>query len=207
MVEPIIIDPPVQKNIKVKKKRTPARRLEVDVPSVDIWEILKEKNADVSCAQLLAMNKIVAKDLIDGIRGMHGRKQNVRQVNMARPAPDVLTLDSFDYSDDEMEDGAFEEDDDDGDDEDDAQVSYCSFGDEVSSCIANTGSNIEESEFDGDSGDDADTEFDYSYDYREMSKSEPLTVKVIIHDKELTAIVDTGAAISVMSEALVKKWY
>ncbi|KAG0809744.1 hypothetical protein G6F16_013646 [Rhizopus arrhizus] len=38
-----------------------------------------------------------------------------------------------------------------------------------------------------------------------MSKSEPLTVKVIIHDKELSAIVDTGAAISVMSEALVKK--
>ncbi|KAG1486610.1 hypothetical protein G6F53_013929 [Rhizopus delemar] len=79
---------------------------------------------------------------------MHGRKPNVRQVNMARPAPDVLTLDSFDYSDDEMEDGTFEEDDDDGDDEDDAQVSDCSFGDEVSSCIANTGSNVEESEFD-----------------------------------------------------------
>ncbi|KAG1270173.1 hypothetical protein G6F65_013316 [Rhizopus arrhizus] len=205
MVEPIIIDPPVQKNIKVKKKRAPARRLEVDVPSVDIWEILKEKNADVSCAQLLAMNKIVAKDLIDGIRGMHGRKPNVRQVNMARPAPDVLTLDSYDYSDDEMEDGAFNEEEDGDDDDDDAQVSYCSFGDEVSSCIANTGSNVEESEFDGDSGDDADTEFDYSYDYREMSKSEPLTVKVIIHDKELSAIVDTGAAISVMSEALVKK--
>ncbi|KAG1266956.1 hypothetical protein G6F66_014082 [Rhizopus arrhizus] len=121
MVEPIIVDPPVQKNIKVKKKRAPARRLEVDVPSVDIWEILKGKNADVSCAQLLAMNKVVAKDLIDGIRGMHGRKPNVRQVNMARPAPDVLTLDSYDYSDDEMEDGAFEEDED-GDDEGDAQV-------------------------------------------------------------------------------------
>ncbi|KAG1136554.1 hypothetical protein G6F36_016155 [Rhizopus arrhizus] len=60
---------------------------------------------------------------------------------------------------------------------DDAQASYCSFGDEASSCIANTGSSVEESEFDGDSGDDADTEFEYSYDYREMSKSEPLTVK------------------------------
>lgn len=198
-IEPMPMDTNKTTTVKkVRKPRQPPRRLQVDVPKANIWDILKQVDSGISVAQFIATNKQAAKELTDGIRSLHGRKpkatNDIRQVNMAMPAGDVLTLDDLDYSDEEID---FEDESDGGyfDGED--------LDDDNSSRVADTGSDFDnENDYDGDG---SDTEYDYPYDYRVMSKSEPLVTDVSIHGKTIPAIIDTGASISVISEGLAQK--
>lgn len=172
-----------------KKARKPPRKMEVDVEKPNIWTLMENTNSGISIAQLVSMNKEVAGDLQAGIRYLHGRKRKPKQdtkgkakatnvVNIV-PARQVCRVELD--SDGDSDGGSYL-------DSDDGMSEF-------------------ESEIDGSlSGYESDdTYFDYAYDPKKLKTSSPFVITCEIGSYPVNAIIDTGAATSVISSSLANK--
>lgn len=174
----------VMKDVK-KKKRSPARRLEVPVDKCSIWDALSDTKVNMSFKEWLTVDKQAAKDLCDGIRFIHGRKPRTtvsKQVN----AVNLVELD-----DEEDEEGSVVEEVLDGYDDDSCSESY-----------------LFDSEFedDDDNGYHSDTSFtQYPYNPESVRAARPFAVQVLINGELVEAIADTGASVSVISKPLAQR--
>jgi predicted aspartyl protease len=191
-----------------RKKRAPPRKLEVDVGETDVWSVLKSTNSGLSLAQLIASDKKVASDIQAGIRYMHGRKRkSVKAVDKGK-RPQVYQA-TVKYVGDTEGVGDSE---DDGDSEGDSDVDG-EDGDEGDSYLYPSGYSSSdefsevESEVEGSlSGyESEDTHYDYAYNVDRLKEASPFMVNVSIGNVEVEAVVDTGAATSVISKKLAKK--
>ncbi|KAI8874703.1 hypothetical protein K501DRAFT_145211, partial [Backusella circina FSU 941] len=61
----------------------------------------------------------------------------------------------------------------------------------------------EESEYESDN--DTDTVIDYPFDIREMMKAKPVRINISIGNELVEAVVDSGAAVSVISRKLADR--
>lgn len=180
---------------EVKKKRQPARRLEVAVNKTSIWDALGDTQVNMSFKEWLSIDKQAAKDLCDGIRFLHGRKPRAavsKQVN----AVNLAELDDVDGDDEESGEEEEEEKEEWGgldDDDDEGSVSESYLFD----------SEFEDDDLEGYYSDTSVTQ--YPYNPASMGAARPFAVQVNINGEVVEAIADTGASVSVISKPLGKR--
>ncbi|CAO3653404.1 unnamed protein product [Cunninghamella echinulata] len=167
-------------NKNSRRKRGPARKLTVDVDDIDIWLILKQHKSDVRVAQLLKSNKKLAKDVVDGIRFMHGRKNK----------NDVPTVQVNHVGYPQEEEGGASED-------ESFYLSDAEFS-EVESEVNSTLESFNDTE-------DENYKNEIPYDTKELQNSKLFVVPVELKGVIINGVIDTGAAISVISSSLVGK--
>lgn len=188
----MVIDKPA------RKKRAPPRKLEVNMGELDIWSVLKATDSGTSLAQLIATNKKVAGDIQAGIRFMHGRKRKSLKAVDGGKRPQVYraTVKCVEDSETGDSEGDVDDDSDDGD-------SYL-YPSGYSSC--DEFSEVE-SEVEGSlSGyESEDTHYEYAYNVNRLKEASPFMVNVKVGKVEVEAVVDTGAATSVISKGLARK--
>lgn len=182
---PVVPNQDVEMKDMQKKKRSPARRLEVSVNKNNIWDALGDAKVNMSFKEWLAVDKKAAKDLCDGIRFLHGRKP---RTNISKPVNAVHLVELEDEDDDDEESDDDQEED---DDDESASESY-----------------LFDSEFedDDDNGYQSDTSItQYPYNPESMGAARPFAVEVRINGVKVEAIADTGASVSVISKPLAKR--
>ncbi|KAI8367487.1 uncharacterized protein BYT42DRAFT_549530 [Radiomyces spectabilis] len=156
-----------------KKKRAPPRRLPVEIQETKIWDLMTKTDARMSLAERIALDKQAARDIQDGIRFLHGRKPRARQSESGSSARPVAV--NAAVKAEEEENSTTEESDD---------------------------SFLFTTETDYETDEEGVSEFEYPYDFSRMDRSTPLLMPVKIKNREVIAVVDTGASVSVISKPL-----
>ncbi|KAG0736925.1 hypothetical protein G6F57_012407 [Rhizopus arrhizus] len=195
--------PNTQKN-KKPRKRNPKAKIYVDVPERSTWDIMKDSTVTLTVAEYLKMNKIAAREVKNGLTTMHGRKPRMKptnkDVNMADPVV-INTLRSVGLLNEEeyqrQKRGKS------------VKINSTNISDEEqsewSSEEEQSWSNESEAFSTDNETDDDDSLIDYPYDVSKMKKAQPSRVYITINNQLVEAILDTGAAVSVISKSLVDK--
>ncbi|KAG1302226.1 hypothetical protein G6F64_011112 [Rhizopus arrhizus] len=216
IILPQISQAPVvpQKSAKKKPRKKPRTRLPVDVPENPTWDVLKSTPVTMNMAEYLAMNKKVAKDVKDGITFLHGRKPSKKAQGQAKAKvgePMIInTLRVEELLDEEEYERRKHNKNGDRIDESDTEDSSEASDSEEESDSSEESSEFESSdESDGsyfdDSEDDEDTVIDYPFNIEAMKRAKPTRVYITINGKLTEAILDSGAAVSVLSHHLAEK--
>ena len=190
----------VIQDVKKKRSRRSARRLEVDTNKIDIWDALGDTQVNMSFKDWIAIDKQAAKDLCDGIRFIHGRK--------SRTTTTATTMSNLPVATQVNAVNLVEPDeDDDGDDEQEEHEEDEEW-DELHDGESDSESYLFDSEFEDedDNGYHSDTSItQYPYSPESMGAARPFAVQVDINGHVVEAIADTGASVSVISKPLAKR--
>lgn len=135
----------------------------------------------MSVAQYLANDKKAATDLKLGLQHLHGRK--VKKTGTRDPVV-INTLRAAKMIDEDESSGS----------------EFGTYDDSESEY--NTNSSVDDDEYEND---DDDTTIDYPCDIKQMSQSRPSRIMITINDKLCEAVLDTGAALSVINKRLADK--
>ncbi|KAL7318700.1 hypothetical protein PS15m_012281 [Mucor circinelloides] len=186
-------------------KRRKNRKLPVTVTKLNIWEVLKNTNANLTISDWLSVDKAATKDLLDGIKTLRSRKQTRTelaggQINIApmeiQDDTRNMLINRVDTGTTASSDLLF------GDSSDEE---YTTEEDEESDTT--TSSAITPFEEIGkyeelDPAYESKTYASYPYSINRILNSSPLKTMVSINGQMVEAIVDCGAATSVISASL-----
>lgn len=170
------------------KKRTRAkpRKLAVQTNRVNVWDVLSRTNAGASVADLLAVDRTVCKDLVDGVRFLRQGKRTVAvdsadsHRNGSSSVP--MVVDTVQLNDDDW--SAVDTDGDEGatwSEESSVDFSVSDVGSEVSSV------------------------YRYPYSLDNMKGSLPFKGLMSINGHTVECVFDSGASVSVISGGLASK--
>ncbi|KAL0086828.1 hypothetical protein F4703DRAFT_1978290, partial [Phycomyces blakesleeanus] len=158
-----------------KKTCRPPRYLPVQLRKKTIWDRLQTLDSGLSMADWLAMDKLAAQDIKDGLRFIFGRKKKVPvNINLVRVEEETSKSDSESFK-----------------------------GTESSYFKSDEGERGSDTESEGYGSDD--TVYDNKYDYKKISTSQPLQAPILINGHLILAIFDSGASVSVISKTLADK--
>ncbi|KAG0974528.1 hypothetical protein G6F29_012152 [Rhizopus arrhizus] len=205
-VPPMMTLPSLINPVRARKpvRRRPVRRLPISIRRHDVWRKLDEVNAGLSMTEWLMLDSQASSDLMDGVRTMRSRKKKVtpgpdgRQTVTVKPSkPKANTMAP-------MVVGAVDLWDDGRSDWEDHTDDSSEFTE-----VSSEGSKSDEQEAEGtnDSIDleQAGSHTGYPYDLHELRRSAPLKGPVSVNGIVFECTFDSGAAVSVMSEALAHK--
>lgn len=195
---------PPTTNIKKVTRRKPVRRLPISVRRHDVWSKLDKVDAGLSLTEWLMLDPRASLDLMDGVRTMRSKRKKYsdggegRQVVSVNPNPRTRSKDN------PMVIGSIEQWDDGSSDwEDSVSMDTSEFTEETSESVQ---------EDDGMIGTSVPYDFhdngsqeEYPYSLSALRKSAPLKGPVSVNGIVFECTFDSGAAVSVMSEALAVK--
>jgi hypothetical protein len=201
-----------KEQIKKLKRKNPTK-LAVEVDCEGTWEKLKKTPVTISMAEYLATNKKAAQEVKKGIMHLYRRKTerngqygNPMVINTLRAEG---LLDEREYRRNQsinnvsVSSGDSSNDDDydlneDGSDLDDGESDSSEF-DGYSS------ESSYENDYDEEQEDEQDSVIGYPYNPEAMKRAQPSKIMVAIGNELVTAILDSGAAVSVISKKLADK--
>ncbi|EIE82990.1 hypothetical protein RO3G_07695 [Rhizopus delemar RA 99-880] len=191
---------PTVKRVVKKRTRGKARRLPVKIKKKgNVWEVLDGTNAGLSVAGLIAMDRGIQRDVIDGIRFLREKQASLRsnekvatkgrriEENSSAVPMVINVVDQDGYGSDS---------------------SIVSGDDLVSNDDSDWQSTFSLSDGSNDSvnfsedWDDGVSVYHYPYSLNQMKQGSPLKGVVNINGKSVVAIFDTGASVSVIGKAL-----
>lgn len=205
VVPPMMTLPSLINPVRARKpvRRRPVRRLPISIRRHDVWRKLDEVNAGLSMTEWLMLDSQASSDLMDGVRTMRSRRKKVtsgpdgRQTVTVKPskpksnnvAPMVVgAVDRWDDGQSDWEDHT----------DDSSEFSEVSSED-------SKGDEELESTTESTDLEQAGSHTGYPYDLHELRRSAPLKGPVSVNGIVFECTFDSGAAVSVMSEALAQR--
>lgn len=171
----------VQHPVKPKRKaRRPPLKIPVETQKLNVWTLLQNTNANLSVADVLALDKNACRDTLAGIRHLRQRPSRTTVSSKTPMVVDSSTVDADSWGESE------------GDSEDN---SLYSDGSEYSY----------DDSADGYTDDEGESVYRYPYSLENMKRGSPLRGMVSINGFELECVFDSGASVSVISKALADK--
>ncbi|CEP08690.1 hypothetical protein [Parasitella parasitica] len=182
------------------------RKLAVTVNKLNVWDVLKNTKADLTISDWLSVDKTATKDLLDGIKTLRGNKNqrtempdgriNIAPQQVAKE-PSKMVINRLDTG---YRDALF--------DSDVSTDGYLSSEEDESCSI--TSSSITPFEEIGkyeelDPAYESRTYATYPYSIKRILNSSPLKTIISVNDILVEAIIDCGAATSVISASLCDK--
>ncbi|KAG1046838.1 hypothetical protein G6F43_010692 [Rhizopus delemar] len=161
---------------KVRNKRKPPRKLPVHTKGFNVWDVLGTVEAKISIADLVAMDRNICKDLMDGIRYLRQRKKVGPRKPVQMVIDSVQTVDS------------------------DSMVS--SGSSTVSSQDSWSNDSFDSSD---ESFDEEESVYGYPYNLDRMKASSPLRGVISINGVAVECVFDSGASVSVISKSLADR--
>lgn len=201
----------------VRKKPVRRSRKEIHINVEDTWDKLRNTQLTISVAEFLALNKNAAKEVKEGIIYIHRRKPSGKNKNNknnkkldTRGNPVMIStlrnnglLDEAEFNRSNNSEGHTLN----------SSVKHFKSDNDSESESSDSDSMLssDESEYDNSSDDiydesdgDESTIVNYPYDSNKMRKARPVRVFVSIQNRLVEAILDSGAAVSVMSIRLAR---
>ncbi|KAG1445450.1 hypothetical protein G6F55_011955 [Rhizopus delemar] len=183
---PLRVNPMPVVGTPKKRTRAKPRKLAVQTNRVNVWDVLSRTNAGASVADLLAVDRTVCKDLVDGVRFLRQGKRTVAvdsadsHRNGSSSVP--MVVDTVQLNDDDW--SAVDTDGDEGatwSEESSVDFSVSDVGSEVSSV------------------------YRYPYSLDNMKGSLPFKGLMSINGHTVECVFDSGASVSVISGGLASK--
>ncbi|CAO3702072.1 unnamed protein product [Rhizopus stolonifer] len=171
----------VQHSVKPKRK---ARRLPLKIPvetqKLNVWTLLQNTNANLSVADVLALDKNACRDALAGIRHLRQRPKKTTRSPRTPMVVDSITVEADSW--------------------------YESEGGSESDGLYSDGSDYSyDDSSDGYSDEKGGSVYRYPYSLENMKRGSPLRGIVSINGFELECVFDSGASVSVISKALADK--
>ncbi|KAI9243164.1 hypothetical protein BY458DRAFT_495463, partial [Sporodiniella umbellata] len=181
--------------------RKPRKRTEVEVPIERPWDKMKNTQITMSMAEYLSLNKENAKEIKDGLMYLHRRKSS------RNPKASLNTLRNNGNINILRTNGLL--------DEEEYQESIKTYNTSVHKFEENSEYSDQSLESDSEWEDSGTSDVsstseeesicDYSYSLDKMKQAQPLRVMISINNRLVEAILDSGAAVSVMCIKLADK--
>ncbi|KAG2228401.1 hypothetical protein INT48_007616, partial [Thamnidium elegans] len=193
----------VIKPVRRKLSRRPRKEVHVNVQ--DTWEKLRNTQVTMSVAEFLALNKNAAREVKEGIMYLHRRKPSGISTNpvmigalRSNGLLDEEELLRRNYNRSNTHESSVKHFQSDEESNGESSETNCNSSSDDSEYDNSSESFYEESD-DGES-----TIINYPYDSIKMRNARPVRVFVNIHNRLVEAILDSGAAVSVMSIRLAR---
>ncbi|KAG1444519.1 hypothetical protein G6F56_010267 [Rhizopus delemar] len=200
MVEPSksSVSPTVPTQARKPSRRRPVRRLPISVRKHDVWNKLDRVDAGLSVTEWLMLDPRASLELMDGVRTMRSKR---KKYSIGQDGRQVISVESTSRkgketspmvvgSVDQWDDGSTDWED------KDSEFSEETFESSITSDEMVLDANLsDESQDDMSCG-------EYPYSLSELRKSAPLKGPVSVNGIVFECTFDSGAAVSVMSEAL-----
>ncbi|EIE79320.1 hypothetical protein RO3G_04025 [Rhizopus delemar RA 99-880] len=189
------------KPVKKRAPRKKARRLPVKLRGGrTIWDILDQCKADITATELIALDVKAQKDMVDGIRFLRENKRKLRKPVEAMEVDQGTGVDRVGEAGSATSPAVVNVVDQDWETED-------SLSDEASTDLSSMyfeddGSDDDQASMVSET-DDGVSVYCYPYNLQRMKVSSPLRGAIMINDKPVEVVFDTGASVSVIRKGLV----
>lgn len=189
------------KPVKKRAPRKKARRLPVKLRGGrTIWDILDQCKADITATELIALDVKAQKDMVDGIRFLRENKRKLRKPVEAMEVDQGTGVDRVGEAGSATNPAVVNVVDQDWETED-------SLSDEASTDLSSMyfeddGSDDDQASMVSET-DDGVSVYCYPYNLQRMKVSSPLRGAIMINDKPVEVVFDTGASVSVIGKGLV----
>lgn len=189
------------KPVKKRAPRKKARRLPVKLRGGrTIWDILDQCKADITATELIALDVKAQKDMVDGIRFLRENKRKLRKPVEAMEVDQGTGVDRVGEAGSATSPAVVNVVDQDWETED-------SLSDEASTDLSSMyfeddGSDDDQASMVSET-DDGVSVYCYPYNLQRMKVSSPLRGAIMINDKPVEVVFDTGASVSVIGKGLV----
>ncbi|KAI9468516.1 MAG: hypothetical protein EXX96DRAFT_590950 [Benjaminiella poitrasii] len=188
-----------------KGKRQGREKVKVEIDLGDTWEKMKNTQVTLSMAEYLALNRNVARDVKEGIMYMYRRRQkNPGRLNSMNDPVIINNLKSANLIEEQKLNNVniIEP------EEEDSECEESDYDNSTTSGTIGTSDTNSDSEFDssdGSSDDEEDSIVEYPYDHGKMKFARPSRILIAIDDQVVEAVLDSGAAVSVLSRKLANR--